>query len=429
MLPLHGWRVAAATHNGGLILRSNYSLKRLTPAGQFDGSFGKGGTVTPPTVVGGSFKIAGVAVDSQGRLLVAGTSQYPQPSQSPPPFELLSEPPITTARVLRYLPTGMLDTSFGDQGIVETDFGLPPPTSEGKQLEPKPLVELTGVAVDSADRIVLSGGAAVGLRGGCAHDWFWNVLTYAAFVARLGESGTPDLSFGSSNGLFGGHYAAENPLRAEIASDPVLAGGDGVAFLRGWGHCPRAAGSPGEVQLTPVGGLVAPAGSHLNSGVLSAATGAPDGSFVFLEQPKRGKPLVAQVLRVKANGHLTNSFGRAGRTSLKLPGNEESYLESIAMDKRNRVLVAGIKVTLGNDRSSAGPAKARRSFLLMRLRRQGGADFEFGRRGTVSIGFSALTGGAALLLDSEGRAVVSGPFLRRGKAKRGLAITRYIPAG
>lgn len=427
MLPLHGWRVAAATDDGGLILNSNGSLKRLTAAGQLDGSFGEGGTVTPPAVAGGSFKIAGVAVDSQGRLLVAGTSTYPQPSQSPPAFELLSEPAITTARVFRYLPTGMLDTSFGDQGIVETDFGLPPPMSEGKQIESKPLVELTGVAADGAGRIVLSGAAAVGLRGGCAHDWFWNVLTYAAFVARLGESGTPDLSFGSSDGLFGGHDAAENPLRAEIAANPVVTGGNSVAFLRGWGHCPRAAGFPGEVQLTPGGGLVASAEHHLNSGMLSAAAGAPDGSVVFLEQPERGKSFLSRVLRVKSDGALTSSFGRAGRAALKLPGDEESYLESIAVDKRNRVLVAGIEVAPGNNRSS-GRTKARLSFLLMRLRRQGGIDTAFGSRGAVRIGLSSLTGGAALLLDPHGRAVVSGPYLQRGKAKRGLAIARYVPA-
>jgi uncharacterized delta-60 repeat protein len=426
MLPLHGWTVAAATHDGGLILSSNDSLKRLTPAGQLDGSFGEGGTVTPPAVAGGSFKIAGVAVDSQGRLLVAGTSKYPQPSQSPPAFELLSEPAVTTGRVLRYLSSGTLDPSFGDRGIVETDFGLPPPMSEGKQIEPKPLVELTGVAVDGAGRIVLSGGAAAGLRGGCAHDWFWNVLTYAAFVARLGDSGAPDTSFGSS-GLFGGHDPAENPLRAEIATNPVVAGGDSVAFLRGWGHCPRAAGFPGEVQLTPGGGPVAPAEPHLNSGMLSAAAGAPDGSVVFLEQPERGKSFLPRVLRVKSDGALNSSFGRAGRAALKPPGDEESYLESIAVDKRNGVLVAGIKVTPGNNRSS-GRTKARPSFLLMRLRQQGGIDTAFGSRGAVRIGFPSLTGGAALLLDPHGRAVVSGPFLRRGKAKRGLAIARYIPA-
>ena len=71
--------------------------------------------------------------------------------------------------------------------------------------------------------------------------------------------------------------------------------------------------------------------------------------------------------------------------------------------------------------------KARLSFLLIRLRRQGKIDTAFGSRGAVDIGVASLTGGAALLLDPDGRAVVSGSFLRRGKGKRGLAIARYIP--
>ncbi len=428
MLPLQSWKVAAATPNGGLILSSSDSLKRLTPTGQLDKSFGQGGIVTPPPVAGGVFKIAGVAVDPQGHLIVAGTSKYPQPSRSPPAFELLREPAITTGRVLRYLPSGTLDPSFGDQGVVETDFGLSPPTSEGKQLEPTALVELTGVAVDGADRIVLSGGAAVGLRGGCAHDWFWNVLTYAAFIARLGESGTLDPSFGGDDGLFGGHDAAENPLRSEVATEPIVTSSNGVAFLRGPGYCPRGAGFPGKVQLTSFGEPIGAGEAHLNRGRLYSAAAAPDGSVVFLEQPNREEPPLPRIIRVKSTGVLTKSFGRAGRIALKLPGHEETHLESIAVDRRNRVLVAGIKATLHTGRGRGHHSKLRLSFLLMRLGPKGTIDSGFGRRGAVGIGFSSLTGGADLLLDPQGRAVVSGPFVRHGQAKRGLAIARYIPA-
>jgi uncharacterized delta-60 repeat protein len=428
MLPLHSWRVAAATPDGGLILSDRYSLKRLTPTGQVAESFGAGGHVTPPAVVGGIFQIASVAVDSQGRLLVAGTSKYPQAPQSPPAFGLLAEPPITTGRILRYLPNGGLDTSFGDDGTVETDFGLPPPMSDGKQLQPKPLVEVTGVAVDDADRIVLSGGAAVGIRSACFHDWFWNVLTYAAFIARLEESGTPDPTFGGGDGLFGGHDAAENPLQSEIATEPIVTGTDGVAFLRGWGHCPDAAGFRGEVQLTHSGAPIGMGEPHLNRGPLYAGAAAPDGSAAFLEQPERGERSGPRIIRIDSDGALATYFGRSGRTAPKLPGDEDTYLESIAVDERNRVLVAGIKAMPRTDRGRAQQAKPRLSFLLMRLRPQGGIDLGFGRRGAVGIKFSSLTGGVDLLLDPQGRAIVSGPFARRGKGKRGLAIARYIPA-
>src|SRR5262249_55664358 len=88
---------------------TNIALARYNPDGSLDSSFGSGGRVVtnlspagiPPGQVNDVAR--GVAVDSSGRVVVAGGAG-------------------NDFGVLRYLPDGTLDPSFGQQGVAETDF-------------------------------------------------------------------------------------------------------------------------------------------------------------------------------------------------------------------------------------------------------------------------------------------------------------------
>jgi uncharacterized delta-60 repeat protein len=208
--------------DNGLVIGSGRSLLRLTPGGRVDETFGQGGILTPPTPAGGSFQIEGLAVDSQGRLIVAGTSLLPKEdfSSSVP---IGAEDGPQAARVMRYLRDGTLDPSFGDGGIVETDLNLSAPRDKtGQQILSKPWVEVSGVAVDSNDRVLLTGGASAGVEFGCSHDWNFNILTYAAFVARLTEAGVLDAAF-AGDGVLGGPGSRKIPSMRKAASRRALA--------------------------------------------------------------------------------------------------------------------------------------------------------------------------------------------------------------
>jgi uncharacterized delta-60 repeat protein len=89
--------VAGYTTNGG---RRDFALARYTPDGQLDPSFGEGGIVVDG-YSGGDDEITAVAVDSEGRLVVAGYATG------------------TAGRAViagRYLAGGAPDLSFGDNG-------------------------------------------------------------------------------------------------------------------------------------------------------------------------------------------------------------------------------------------------------------------------------------------------------------------------
>lgn len=422
------------THDDGLVVSAGGSLRRLTAAGEMDESFGDGGTVKPTAPADGSFEIAGIAVDSRDRLVVAGTSTLAKEAgQTFPPFGNSAEVAPQAVRVLRYRPDGSLDSSFGDRGVVETGFGLPPAHNEaGEPLLAQPWVEATGVAVDTEDRVIISGGASVGVQFGCAHDWFFDTLTYAAFVGRLTEAGAVDAGFGGGDGVFGGHSTAENPLQAEFSVAPMVAPSGQVTYAAGVGRCPRAEGSSGLARLAADG---TPQSSFGVGGAIrswfTAATTGSDGSILalgyagpwyFTKEPAR-----VRVTRFGSNGEPTQAYGRDGQAVLRTPGGAGGLLDAIAVDRNGRALLAG---TMISARAFPGPTdrakdRHRRWFVLVRIGPNGRPDRAFGPRGRVAAGFGSLmVGESDLLLDSKGRAVIVGTY-RRGD-NGGLAVARYV---
>jgi uncharacterized delta-60 repeat protein len=415
-----------------LIISVGHGLKRLGPDGQLDESFGQGGTLTPPAPPDGNFEIDGLAVDSKGRLIVAGTSQLPK-EEVPSPVVIgngTSESP-QAARIMRYLPNGTLDPSFGNSGTVETNFNLPAPhDGDGKQILAKSWVEVTGVAVDSRDRVLLSGGASAGVEFGCAHDWFFNTLTYAAFVARLTETGALDSGF-SGDGIFGGLSTSENPLHAEVGADPEIGPGDEVVYASGRAHCPRGGGSAGLAKLSAAG---QPSSFGTGGAVRrwsSEAAVEPDGTITtlgyispwyFTKEPAR-----MRVTRLTPNGQPDRSYGRGGHTVLTTPGGASSQLNTMATDPHGRLLLGGTMISAKTFRDPTGQAKKRhrRSFVLIRLGAHGRLDRSFGPHGRIATRFRRQgVNESGLLLDTQGRAIMVGTYGPWNN--RGLAVARYV---
>lgn len=107
-----------------------------------------------------------VVIDAHGRILVAG--------ETGGAFEARTR----DFALVRYLPDGTLDPSFGTDGIVTTDFG-----GRGDSA--------TDVFLQPDGRIVAVGTAVVGRRLGG-----WQCVDAVA-IARYLEDGSPDPSFGS----------------------------------------------------------------------------------------------------------------------------------------------------------------------------------------------------------------------------------------
>jgi uncharacterized delta-60 repeat protein len=352
--------------------------------------------------------------------LVVGTSLFPE-SENPSPFlengARAFRPGVV--RMLRFLPNGLLDPSFGQGGIVETDLGLSPPEgSEGQLLGTHPAIQATGIAVDSQGRIVVTGGTADRLGESCEHDSFAPVGVGAGFVARFTNDGAPDPDFGK-DGLFGGHDLRENPLGAETISEPTVSPNGVVTYRSTLAYpCEPRQSRIGIAQLTPAGGTRAAFGDRgAITGRYLAVVGEQDGSVVALREPGRlgREAFRAEVARIAPDGSPDRSFGNGGHLTLTLGPSLFTTLDSLAVDRQGSILVGGTLV------SGKEPAA-----VLLEVSPHGKWEKNFGPHGRVVTKISGLPelGPSSLFFDSRGRPVTL--HLHSKSGHTGLVVARYL---
>lgn len=176
---------------GGSFTDRDVGLVRLTPDGLRDPSIGFNGVVR--TAVGSSRDMArSVAVRPDGRIVVAGWTETGD---------------ITKAFVIRYLPNGLVDPSFGVGGQVILDLGDPASAGAAMAIELQP-----------DGTIILAG------HGAQAGD-----TDFA--IARLTPHGAVDTSFGDSGQALVGFAGAGEDIAAALAFDAqgnVLLAGDSL---------------------------------------------------------------------------------------------------------------------------------------------------------------------------------------------------------
>jgi len=422
----------AATPNGDVIVSGGSALRGLTSSGDPASSFGGAGTLSPPPPEGGEFSLSDFTLDSEGRLLVVGTSRFPGdeddiPSGFPSPIE------PSAVRILRLLPDGLPDPTFGQSGVIETDFGLPPPRDKhGRALQPEASMEATGIAVDPQGRIAVTGSADVGLSDrSCPLEVPHRLPISAAFLARLTKDGALDPSF-SGDGLVGGRKLGETPLRAKSVGKPVLGPSGAITYRStALGACPRDHGRWGVAQLTPDGRTRKTLGRKgAVGGYFTALAGEPDGSVVALARMgwTEGEAFRARLIRIGPDGEVDRSFGHHGRTVVKLGSPRGNEPDSLAVDAQGRILLGGTLVTSKRKRAPNGKLarRNRRSILMVRLSADGRQEMNFGPNGRVATSFPGLVGfgPSDLFLDREGRAVTVHRYGTREGS--GLVLARYL---
>lgn len=416
-----GTKAAESPDGRTFVLLGERRVLAFTASGQIDGGFGAGGSVEvfrPDELVHGPVSIA---VDRQGRLLVAATvvpQEPPDPTPEGPPENV---PEQDQAILLaRYTPQGQPDPGFGAGGRLITRLGFPPPRVPESPFfgpgEPRRArVAAAGIAIDGAGRIVLSGTYLA------AYDLCSGPAGYRphrdAFLARLGEDGRPDPGFDR----------------------------DGVAILR--------EGPVGPPAVDESGGVLASVGTPLpceisrreSAGYLFHldAAGAPVASFgqggwrpipedpyVKLLPDGRGGLLLMPdsaswrrtliLRRLGPDGTWDRSFGRRSVAEpFPAPKGTLTFTDA-ALGAGGHVYVTGIW-----RRKARGAVKGR--FLLFRLDRSGILDRRYGvLRTGFGKGSKALS--LFLLMAPEGRPLavgpVASPLLPGGE---GVALARYLP--
>jgi uncharacterized delta-60 repeat protein len=396
----------AAAPGGKLVVAGSTKIVRFLPNGKLDRGFGAGGMVTIARPPGMSFVLAGVAVDSLGRTLVAGSAR-------PLPTSTMLDPLLSSAAVMRFAADGSVDRSFGSEGALISDLGIKPPAVPTGSYTGAS-VGVRSLVVDSLNRPLITGGS-VTKASSCGAGGTLST----AFIGRLTEAGALDPGFGTGG------------LR-QIADLASLAQGSlipaGMLFTIGSSNprCGSEGGGP-DVVLAGFGpeGALDPGFGFAGSRSIGyseppAATIAPSGKIVLLGVRKERSQMVTRLL---PNGAPDPSFGRIGRAVIDLP--RAAGFGAVAVDGRGRLLFAG-RIS---HRISKNSGIRRSTFLLARMYARGGFDRAFGRHGSVQTGFGGPASSFAtqVMVDGRGRILVGGgvsdPRLGTGG---GFALARYL---
>jgi uncharacterized delta-60 repeat protein len=361
------------TPGGRILVAVSHKVLRYLPDGKRDPSFADDGVLDvevakPPSYQG----LSGLAVDPAGRIVTATNNAQAE------------------VEIRRYLPDGTPDPTFGaGTGVVETTFGLPPPTPLGAS--ERPFVFATAVAIDQSGRILVSG---------ITDRRFAYETEGGGFVARLAPTGALDESFGN-----GGTVVIEEPI-SDRAESLILDPAGGPIFL---GKDPEYRGEPGlgsaVIRLTSGG---APA--VFGEGGYARIPGDSSGSLALDSSGRILATAGRFVTRLLPSGGPDRSFGRAGRTA-DLQGGKWSQLLGLALAGDGTILVVGSRV-----HKVKGLGILRRQLVVYRLSARGQLDTGFGRRGSAAGQPQRATSGSSaanlvgkdLVLDGRGHVIAAG---------------------
>jgi uncharacterized delta-60 repeat protein len=377
--------------------------------GRPDRGFGQNGRVQVATATGVS-SAADLAVDDEGRILVTGSFE-PTPGAInravPQGVAFRNEERFSDAFVIRYLPNGQRDTTFGSGGEADANLEVPASVQGVGVYFEKPGITVTQIALVEGDQPVI-GGTYVYADQYC---YFTGVAAYA-FVARIGTAGTGTQTIPTT--------AWTNvPSERVSALVPTPSGGLAALSQDGVGCELRGSAQSNTASVLSPGPVLA-AGLDPNRPQIPnlQSTIAVDGQgrMLVAEGPEgidfTGENHPWKLIRLLPNGDFDTSFGSNG--GMRLLGFGEESVRSIVVDDKGRALVGG-----GDHR-----------FRIVRVGTTAKIDHSFGDHGWTETGFGSGTSAElqAMTIDQKGRVVVAGRVHRKSlKTGEGVGLVRFLP--
>jgi uncharacterized delta-60 repeat protein len=353
-----------------------FALARYHPNGSLDATFGGDGRVTTNFTTGRD-PAFGVAIQADGNIVAVGGARGIGGR-----FALA-----------RYAPNGTLDTTFGGDGRVTTNF------TTGDDVA-------AGVAIQANGKIVAAGTAFAD----CGCNRF--------ALARFNTDGTLDTTFNADGRVttpfaFGGHANAV----AIAANGKIVAAGwsselarFAVARYTPDGSLDSGFSANGKVAVSMGRGETGATGVAIQANGKIVAVGFTDVPHEFGDTFGPGKLALA---RFRWDGTLDPAFGGDGRVKTRF-GRKNATGEGVAIQSNGRIVAVG---------RAAGGGR----FALARYRPSGVRDTAFGGDGRVTTNFTTGGDTAFGVAIRAGRIVAAGRAGGSGSGGR-FAVARYMTA-
>lgn len=366
--------------------RKDFTVARYNTDGSLDTTFGSGGIVT--TVIGEDSIANAVALQADGKIVVAGDSQWDTQR-------------ITVAR---YNSDGALDNTFGSGGIVTVAI------ADSASAE--------DVAIQPDGKIVIGG-----------HNTDLTVFNAFFTFVRLNVDGSFDSSFGS-NGVFvvPGTSSAQPRFARAIA---LQTDGKIVAVGVGFDEGPTSeitmvrCNSDGSLDTTfGSGGIVFTNVSDDQRDTGNNLVIQTDGKIVVAgtsTSAETGNSVVV-LARYNTDGSLDTSFGSNGLVAPTITETDFGSASGVALQTDGKILVAQARDFFVG------------FFAVSRYQASGSPDTTFGSGGTVTTPLGDFAGAAAVALQADGKIVAAGAGnvsidFDTLELSADIAVLRYNPSG
>ncbi len=289
--------------------------------------------------------------------------------------------------LLRYTPSGQLDSTFNGSGFHIVAFSAENDGSYG------------GLAIQPDNKILAAG-------------YVTNGASYDFSIYRFNPDGTLDSGFGTGGIVTIGFGAGTRDVASDLALQP-----DGNIVVSGYtcdtkgNHCDFAL-----ARLLPSGSLDA---SFSSDGKQSTDFGwsddyapamalAPNGKIVLAGRRITATNTLMAVARYKSNGALDLTFNSTGKKSFSFLSGYKSGVSDLLVLPDGRILLAGYVSRNKND------------FAIVRLKSGGALDTSFAGTGkkSVNFGYDDFAYGLALAVD--------GGYLIAGRVSDPNAQTNYF---
>ena len=374
-----------------LIIFGASTVAMFSAPGDLDTTFGQGGrTFTDIAVPGYAYfypTTESMLVQPDGKILVCGRFWEDGISYWYGTF------------IVRYLPDGTLDASFGNNGKVAV-------IGPGYPYGAEAIAADMGLQADG--KIVLIGQYAV--AGGI-------------LVQRYTSSGQIDATFGNNGTALVTGQAYEEGTSITVQPDGKIVGA-------GWDYNPYTQPNYGAIMLFRLnanGSMDASFGSA-GTGVVSISDGyygakpfvRPDGKVLLVGTVRNSSTVPAHVFvaRYHPDGTLDPAFGTGGTVRHQVNGFSSSSSEA-ALQADGKIVVIG---------TTSDSAPDARTFLL-RFNSDGTVDPQFAYSGILPIGPNLMYYPSTVAVQADGKIVATGNNIDELSHHNQFSIIRLSPTG
>jgi uncharacterized delta-60 repeat protein len=381
----------------GLALLATLVPGGVSPAGarpgRLDAGSSPGGTVTTSFGLTSDDQAVALAVQPDGRLVVAGT-RSPSPAQAD--FVLA-----------RYMSDGSLDPSFGSGGKVTTTFRSGGGSNEasGLALQPDGKIVVAGTKCRSGEDC---GPSARGAR------------EFA--LARYRSDGTLDANFGSAGKVTTPVGTGNTARGVTLQPDgKIVVVGSAVLANSGEDFAVARYDADGTLDTSfGAGGKVTTTFGATSSDGAEAVVLQRDGKIVAGGHGSFGCRCESDfaLARYTADGTLDPSFGSSGKVTTTIGLNRFAFANTLALQADGKIVLAGEIINGGFELD----------FALARYTADGSLDQSFGSGGTVTTDLEPDAVVQAVAFQPDGKIVAAG-YSHNDPHWTNFALTRYKADG